>query len=415
MQQSNSRQVILAGLVGNVMEWFDFAVYGYFALIIGKHFFPSDDPSISLIAAFGAFAAGFLVRPLGGLLFGRIGDILGREKAMKLSIMAMAVPTVLIGLMPTYEVIGIAAPILIVLLRIIQGLSVGGEFTSSLVYLVENAKEGHRARMAFWGLWGAVAGILLGSAVGALISNLLTQEELVAWGWRIPFLFGSLVALTGYFIRKNLHVSVQKPASQSPIKETFSTYKLPVIKVALLNVGYGVAFYAAFVYAVSYIKSVDKLSASVALDLNTLSMLMLLVLLPITSYLSDKFGRKPLMLSGAMLLTFGSIPFFTLMHHSNPMIIFLGEFGFVVAVALFAGGVVAANVELIPHPVRSTGLAFAYNASIGFFGGTTPMIATWLITTTGNPVTPSYWVAIAGAISLCTVVFLIDETKEKAL
>lgn len=158
---SSSRRVIFAGLIGNVMEWYDFAVYGYFAMVIGRQFFPSDTPSVSLIAAFGAFAVGFLVRPLCGLIFGRIGDLVGRQRAMMLSVMAMAIPTVLIGLLPTYEAIGVAAPLSIVLIRIIQGLSVGGEYTSSLVFLVEHAKPNHRARTAIWGVWGATAGILL--------------------------------------------------------------------------------------------------------------------------------------------------------------------------------------------------------------------------------------------------------------
>ncbi len=408
------RKVILAGLVGNVMEWFDFAVYGYFASIIGTHFFPSENPSVSLIAAFGAFAAGFLVRPLGGLLFGRIGDLVGRKRAMVLSVMTMAIPTVLIGLMPTYQTIGIAAPILIILLRIIQGLSVGGEYTSSLIFLAEHAKPGHRARTAFWGMWGATGGILLGSAIGALISEVLTEEQLLNWGWRVPFLFGALVAVTGYLVRRSIHATTPVGGSESPVKDTFGRYRWDVVKVALLNIGFGVGFYAAFVYAVTYKQTIDKLSESVALDLNTMSMVLLLVLIPITSWLSDRVGRRPLMIMGAAILTFGAIPLFHLLHSTDPLTIFVGEFGFVLAVALFAGGIVAANVELIPSTIRCTGLAFAYNASIGVFGGTTPLVSAWLIRSTGDPVSPAYWVAGAGAISLLTVLFLIPETRDPA-
>jgi len=413
--QDSRRKVILAGLVGNVLEWFDFAVYGYFAVIIGGHFFPSENPAVSLIAAFGAFAAGFLVRPLGGLVFGRIGDLLGRKRAMLLSVIAMAVPTVLIGLMPTYQTIGIAAPILIVLLRIVQGLSVGGEYTSSLVFLVEHAEPGRRARSAFWGMWGATAGILLGSAVGALISGILTEDQLINWGWRVPFLFGSLVALTGFLIRRGLHASEPVSTSNTPVKDTFGRHRWDVIKVILLNIGFGVSFYAAFVYAVTYIKMIDNLSGSVALNLNTLSMILLLCLLPITSALSDRFGRKPLMIMGLAILTFGSVPLFHLLHHTEPLIIFMGEFGFVFAIALLSGGIVAANVELIPGAIRCTGLAFAYNAAIGFFGGTTPLISASLINATGDPISPAYWVAGASAISLLTAVFLIPETKDRVL
>lgn len=409
------KKVILAGLVGNVMEWYDFAVYGFFASIIGVHFFPSENPAISLIAAFGAFAAGFLVRPLGGLLIGRIGDKIGRKRAMVISVMAMAVPTVLIGLMPTYQTIGMAAPVLIVVLRIVQGLSVGGEYTSSLIFLAEHARPGRRSRTSIWGMWGATAGTLLGSAIGALISDVLTADQLLNWGWRVPFLMGFLVAITGYLIRRSMHDTVPVGASKTPIQDTFGKHKMPVIKLALVNVGFGVAFYAAFVYSVTYITTIDKLPESIALNLNTLSMVILLALLPASAWLSDRFGRKPLIVLGSALLTFGAIPMFHLLHTTDPAVIFLGELSFVIAIAIMAGGLVATNVELMPAAIRCTGLAFAYNASIGFFGGTTPMIVAWLIHTTGDPISPAYWVAAAGLISLLTAVFLIPETRDRTL
>ena len=173
-------RIALIGLIGNVMEWYDFAVYGYFASVIGQLFFPNTDPAVSLIASFGAFAAGFIVRPLGGLVFGRIGDRIGRERAMTLSVVAMAVPTVLMAFIPSYQTIGILAPILIIFLRIVQGLSVGGEFTSSLVYLVEHAPSHRRGFMAIWGSWGASAGTLLGSAVGLLVTHYWDSAELLA-------------------------------------------------------------------------------------------------------------------------------------------------------------------------------------------------------------------------------------------
>ncbi len=412
---SSQRRVILAGLIGNVMEWYDFAVYGYFATVIGRLFFPAGNPSASLIAAFGAFAAGFLVRPLGGLVFGRIGDIVGRQRALTLSVLAMAVPTVLIGLLPTYEMIGVAAPVLVVLLRIVQGLSVGGEYTSSLIFLAENSKPNRRSQTAIWGMWGATAGILLGSAIGAIISNALTQTQLENWGWRIPFLLGALVALTGSLLRRGIHAQPIARSSRRPVRDTFGKHRWIVFKVALLNLSFGVGFYTAFVYAVTYIKTIDKIPEGVALDLNTTSMVLLLVLLPISAWFSDRFGRKVLMIIGNLILTFGAIGLFQLMHATDQSIIFLGELGFVLAVGLSAGGVVAANVELMPADIRCTGLAFAYNVSIGFFGGTTPLIASLLIDGTGNPISPAWWVSATGAISLATVVFLIPETQHEPL
>ncbi|MEK9661626.1 MAG: MFS transporter, partial [Alphaproteobacteria bacterium] len=231
------RKIILAGLIGNVMEWYDFAVYGYFATVIGHLFFPSEDPAASLIAAFGAFAAGFLVRPLGGIVFGRMGDLIGRKRALMASVVAMAVPTVLIGLLPTYETIGVAAPVLIVLMRIVQGLSVGGEYTTSIVFLTEHAPPGKRAFNAVWSLWGAVAGILLGSFVGAVVADQLTDAELADWGWRVPFLLGALVAITGLLVRRALHVEGPPAESDSPVRDTFGIHRLDVLRVILLNIG----------------------------------------------------------------------------------------------------------------------------------------------------------------------------------
>ncbi|MEM7223082.1 MAG: MFS transporter [Pseudomonadota bacterium] len=408
-------RTILAGLVGNVMEWYDFAVYGYFAAVIGQQFFPTDDPAVSLIAAFGAFAAGFLVRPLGGLVFGRIGDLIGRKRALMLSMLAMALPTVLIACLPTYETIGIAAPVLIVTLRIVQGLSVGGEYTGSIIFLTEHAPPDRRAMTAIWGPWGAVLGILLGSAVGDVVATVLTDDEIAAWGWRLPFLMGALVAVTGYVVRNSLHVTEIRGRSKSPVRDTFAKHHFAVLRVALLNMGLGVGFYAAFVYAVTYIKEIDKLPEEIAFNLNTGAMALLLLIMPISAWLSDRYGRKPMLAVGCALLTFGALPFFHLIHTTTPATIFLGEVGFVLALGLATGGIVAANVELIPTDVRCTGLAFAYNASIGWFGGTTPLIAAWLITATGDPVAPAYWIAAAGAVSLVTSLFLIRETRFQAL
>lgn len=412
---SSRARIIGAGLVGNVMEWYDFAVYGYFATVIGTLFFPSDDPAVSLIAAFGAFAAGFLVRPLGGLVFGRIGDLVGRKRALTLSVLAMALPTVLIACLPTYESIGVAAPIAIVLLRMVQGLSVGGEYTSSIVFLVEHAPKDRRAFFAVWGVWGAVLGILLGSGVGDVLATILDAQQITAWGWRIPFAVGALVALTGYVIRSSIHVEAVACETQSPVRDSFGKHRGSVFRVIMLNVGNGVGFYAAFVYAVSYIKEIDRLSEEVALNLNTGAMSLLLLIMPLTAWLSDRIGRKPLIIAGSAILLVGAIPLFQLMHTTDPMTIFLGELGFVMAMGILSGGMNAANVELMPSAVRCTGLAFAYNASIGYFGGTTPLIAAWLISTTGNPIMPAYWVAATAGVTLLTAIFFVRETRFQPL
>lgn len=411
MHSISLRKVILIGLIGNVMEWYDFAVYGYFATVIGKLFFPAQDPTVSLIASFGAFAAGFLVRPLGGLIFGRIGDLMGRQKAMTISVMAMAVPTVLMGILPTYESIGIFAPILLIFLRIIQGMSVGGEFTSSLIFLVEHAPKNRKAFTAVWGNWGGTVGILLGSGVGLVVSEWLDDSQLVNWGWRLPFVFGGLVALTGWLIRSGVHIEAPANTTKSPVKDVFKNHKWDVLRIALLNIGGGVGFYTAFVYAVSYIRNIDKLSETIALEVNTLAMFILLLVLPFAAWLSDIYGRKKILLISTAILVLCAIPAFQLLHSGQEETILAGEILFAIIVGMASGGMVALNVEMIHPSVRCTGLAFSYNASMGLFGGTTPLIAAWLINQSGDPIAPAYWLIVANLVSLLTLIFAVREIK----
>ncbi len=397
------------------MEWYDFAVYGFFAVTIGRLFFPSDQPAISLIAAFGAFAAGFLVRPLGGLVFGRIGDLVGRQRAMLLSVMAMAIPTVLMGLLPTFASVGIMAPILLVVLRLVQGLSVGGEYTSSLVFLVEHAPPGRRAFTAVWGAWGATAGTLLGSGAGFVTAAMLAPDQLESWGWRVPFLLGGCVAFVGFWLRRGLHAEAPVAASKSPTRDVFTKYRGPVLRVALLNLGFGVGFYTVFVYAVSYLEQVSKLSDKQALRNNSIAMLMLLIVMPLTAKLADKHGRKVVLAVGFTMLAATAVPLFHLMGLGIRGVTIGCQLALALPLGIVAGAIAATNVELMPREVRCTGLAFAYNLSVGVFGGMTPMVVTWATSYLGNPTAPGYWVAAAATISAVTLFFFVRETRGRPL
>ena len=201
---TGDRRAIIAGVAGNVMEWYDFSVYGYFAANIGRHFFPTQDAISSLIAAFGVFAAGFLMRPLGSLVFGHIGDRKGRKMALTVSVALMAIPTFLIGALPTYQQIGVTASVLLVLMRLLQGLSVGGEYTTSSIFLVECSVAGHRGFFGSFSAVGSCSGILLGSALSALVTAVLDRAMLESWGWRIPFLIGLTVGIAGLYIRRHV-------------------------------------------------------------------------------------------------------------------------------------------------------------------------------------------------------------------
>jgi MHS family proline/betaine transporter-like MFS transporter len=240
---AQTRRVVAAGMIGNVLEWYDFAIYGYFATSIGRHFFPHEDPVAQLLSAFGVFAIGYLMRPVGGALIGHIGDRWGRRAALTVSVTAMAVPTFLIGLLPGYASLGLLAPVALTLLRMVQGLSVGGEYTSSMVFLVEHAPPGRRGLMGALASCGACGGILLGSAVGAGFAATLSTEALDAWGWRVPFLLGLVVGIAGYFLRRHVQETVPATRRQrAPIIETLHDHWRIVLGMAGLSVFNAVGF-----------------------------------------------------------------------------------------------------------------------------------------------------------------------------
>ncbi|MCW5889912.1 MAG: MFS transporter [bacterium] len=406
------RRTIVAGIAGNVMEWYDFAVYGYFAPTIGAHFFPADSQVASLLSAFGVFAAGFLMRPFGGMVFGHVGDRFGRKTALLVSVAAMAVPTFLIGVLPDHAQIGIAASVLMVALRLVQGLAVGGEYTSSVVYLAEGAPAARRGYMASWSVFGAVAGILLGSAAGALVTSLLSPAAMHAWGWRVPFLLGISVGFAGVVIRRHL-TETAPPAvagSTSPVVEALRAHWPAMLRVAGFNVLNGVAFYLLFVYGATWLTEVVQLDAGRALQINTISMVVLLVLIPLAGALSDRIGRKPPLVAACALLFVLAWPLFWLMHHPDPQLALAGQVAFALPIALFLGVGPVAMTELFPARVRCSAVSIGYNLALAIFGGTTPLVATWLIHATGDPLAIAWYLMAAAAVSL-GVILGLRETK----
>jgi MHS family proline/betaine transporter-like MFS transporter len=264
--RSPKGRAIAAGMIGNVLEWYDFAIYGYFAASIGRHFFPREDPVAQLLAAFGVFALGYLVRPVGGALIGHIGDRYGRRNALTVSVAAMAVPTFLMGLLPGYDTLGILAPIALVLLRMVQGLSVGGEYTSSMVFMVERAPAGQRGLMGALTASGTTLGILMGSGVGAVTAAAMSTEALDAWGWRIPFLLGILVGIAGFFLRGHgPDDPIKVGSARSPLLETMRHHWRLVAQLAGLSAFNGVSFYVMFVYVASWLQTADGISPAHAL------------------------------------------------------------------------------------------------------------------------------------------------------
>ncbi|MFO1069188.1 MAG: MFS transporter [Geminicoccaceae bacterium] len=409
--------MLLACMVGNALEWYDFAIYGYLATAIGAAFFPAADPVASTLAAFGAFAAGFVARPLGGILFGHVGDRLGRKPALLLSIVLMAVPTVLIGLLPTHASIGAAAAVLLVILRVLQGLSVGGEYTTSIVYVVEHAEPAHRARMGSMVMVGGVAGMLMGSGVAALVANLLGADAFAAWGWRVPFLLGLPLAVMGLALRRRLPElphGTGTAGERAPLVEALRSEGPAIGRGILLCLSCGPVFYLLFVYVVSYLRLEQHLPEAQALDLSTAGMVVILVAVALGGVLADLFGRRPVGLVSMGLLLVLAWPIWASFTAASFVTLLAGQLLLAALIGLYAGQIGATLVESLPRRVRCTAIALSYNISVGLFGGFSPMVATWLVRRTGDDMLPAVLAMIVAAGSLAGS-WLTRETRGQPL
>src|SRR5215467_5656264 len=412
MNSAHVRRVIAAGMIGNVLEWYDFAIYGYFATQIGRNFFPHEDAVAQLLSAFGVFAIGYLMRPIGGVIVGHIGDRFGRRAALTFSVTAMAIPTFLIGLLPGYQTIGLLAPIGLTLLRIVQGLSVGGEYTSSMVFLIERAPEGRRGLMGALAASGSALGILLGSAVGAAFAASMSTAALDAWGWRIPFLLGLVVGVAGYILRRYvLETGVVEKRTRAPIVETLHDHWRLVAGFAGLSVYSAVAFYIGFVYLVSWLQIADGIPPSRALEINSFSMAILLPVQTAAGWLSDLVGRKPLMLLATIGGLLGALPLFWLLNHPSALLTQLGQLGFVLLIGIYYAALPATLVEAAPASVRCTAVALGYNLCYGLFGGLSPLAATWLVQRTGDEIAPAFLIMAAAAVTLATLLWFRESYR----
>lgn len=403
-------------MIGNLLEWYDFAIYGYFAATIGRVFFPSEDPLAQVLAAFGIFALGYLMRPLGGIVVGHIGDRFGRRAALTFSITAMALPTFLVGVLPGHATLGIAAPILLTLLRMIQGLSVGGEACMAMIFLVEQAPPGRRGLVGSVASLAATGGFLLGSAMGAAFAALLPADELAAWGWRVPFLLGLVVGVVGWWIRRLPEAEPPRPrAAKSPLVDTLANHGGDVLRVAGVTVFGAVGFYLMFLYIVTWLQAVEGASQAQALEINTISMVALMPMAVVAGWLGDRVGRRPVVFAALAVGFVGAWPFLWLMHHPSFAAQLAGQLAFVVAAGLFLGIMPALLTEAVPARVRCTAVALGYNIAFGIVGGVMPLAATWLVSRSHMDLSPAFLVMAAAVVSFVTLLTLRETSRDATL
>ncbi|MDE3059968.1 MAG: MFS transporter, partial [Pseudomonadota bacterium] len=382
------RKIIFSAMLGNGLEWYDYALYAYTTLIFSKLFFPAGNEAAHLLATLGIFAVGFIARPFGGIMFGVMGDKLGRRTALAMSIFMMAIPTGCIGLLPTYSCIGLWAPALLVLLRVLQGLSLGGAFSGSMTFLVEHAPPLRRGIMGSASVISLVIGFLLGSVVAALVKAPLSDAQFADWGWRIPFVLGIPIGLIGLYIREHCEESPTYEAarqngelSATPVRDVLAHEMKHVLQAIGIYITVTMPFYLLSAYFITFSEHTLGRSKEEALILNSINMAILLFISPLSAWLSDRYGRRVVLAVTALAFLFFTWPVFTLMMAPGFLSVLAAQALFAVIVGFYIGPVPALLVEIFPTRLRYTAMALSYNICAALFGGTAPMVSEWLITT----------------------------------
>jgi len=416
-QLTGNKTSILSGLVGNVMEWYDFALYGYMVPIISQLFFPNQNNLTSVMSTFAVFAAGFIMRPIGGIILGRLGDIKGRKTTLYISMILMAVCTALMGVLPTYQSVGLAAPVLLVILRLVQGLSVGGEFSTSVTYMVEEAPKDSRGIFGSLANIGSMTGMVLGAAMAAGVSTFIPKESLFNWGWRLPFFLAAVLGAIGMYYtmkmpKSHLFVREKRHEEVASIREVFTFGRRELTQATLFCLGYTVLFYLPLVYMPTYVHSIAGMDENKALQITTVATIILVLLIPMMAMLSDRFIRRRSILIVAFFIALVcAVPMFIMVSKSYILLFaVLVLFGIIIAVPL--GVAPAIMVEWFPTKYRLTSYSVIYNIGVGIFGGSTPMICTWLIKISGNNLAPAYYLSVFIIISLLGLWLMKDRSRE---
>jgi MHS family proline/betaine transporter-like MFS transporter len=405
-EKKNVTRLVVATSLGNALEWFDISVYAFFAVYLSKAFFPANDPTTSLLLTFGSFGLTFLARPIGGVLLGAYADRHGRKASLLLSIAMMTFGTLAVGCMPTFDKIGVWAPLLVIVARLVQGFSAGGEFGSSTAFLVEHM-PGRRGFVASWQFASQGISSLLGSGFGVLLSSTLTETELQTWGWRIPFLFGVLIGPIGLYIRNNIEDATAPPAAEhdTPVRNVFTQQKFPVL-LAVGVIAAATAVNYLIIYMPTYVVKSLNLPQIIGYLAAFAAAIAAITLNPVAGAISDRVGRTPYMITIGVLLLSAVFPLYLLLASkpSGPVIVLavllLGSLK-----ALYLGAVAALMSELFPAGTRATGLGLSYNIGVTVFGGMGPATVTWLGTfAVIGDLAPGYYLTVVCLFSLWALI-----------
>jgi MHS family proline/betaine transporter-like MFS transporter len=415
------RRAVAAGAMGNCIEWFDYGVYSYVAATIGKVFFPSHSSTAALLSSFGVLAVSFVVRPFGGFFFGPLGDKFGRRRVLATTIILMAAATFAIGVLPSYAKVGVLAPVLLVLARLVQGFSTGGEYGGAATFIAEYAPDRRRGFMGSWLEFGTLTGFSLGAGTAAACTVALPPDAMLSWGWRIPFLIAGPLGLIGLYLRTRLEdtpafeaMLSDNEVARSPLRETLTQNWRQILNLIGIVVLINVADYTLLTYMPSYLTETLKLSEMTSLLVTIGVMVAMMVVIAPLGALSDRVGRKPLLITACVGYLLLSYPAFVLMSHGSLVQTTIGMAVLALLLVLLLSVIGSTLPAMFPTRVRYGSFAIGYNLSTSAFGGTAPLVITALIKATGSNMVPAYYL-MAAALVAAVPILLIRETAGASL
>src|SRR5882757_5844998 len=402
-----SKKVVVAAVLGNALEFFDFAAYAFFAVYIGQAFFPASTPFASLLLSLGVFGVGFVFRPLGGVLIGAFADSAGRRPAMLLTIVLITTGTVGLALTPSYSSIGLVAPVIVVLCRLVQGFAIGGEVGPASAFLIEIAPANRRGLYGSWQLASQGLAALAAGTIGLVLSLLLDKADLAAWGWRVPFLLSLLLVPVGLYLRRMMPETLEKRAATAPSWGAALVRQVRLLVLAVLIILGGTVSTYVGVYMTTYAIATLHLPPSTALTATVVGGLATTVFALLGGWMSDIYGRRLIILAPRVLTAIVTVPSFLLLNaFPSAGTLYLATLALTALTAMSGAATLTAVPELLPPSVRAGGFAIAYAAGTSLFGGTTQLVVTWLIGATGDPISPAWYVTAATLVSIIAILAL---------